>query len=144
MNILTVPGSHDSTSPHELGRLVWPVMQESMARRREVLDRLGEAIGTQRHAAGAVTAYGLLKGNKTAAIAGGLGTAYAYKRYRDAKGRTVMRTILYIVAAIFIVMWIAGFIFRYIVSPLVHLLLIAALVIIVLRFAGSKIGRKVE
>lgn len=55
-----------------------------------------------------------------------------------------MRTILYIVAAIFIVMWIAGFIFRYIVSPLVHLLLIAALVIIVLRFVGSKIGRKVE
>ena len=36
-------------------------------------------------AAGAVTAYGLLKGNKTVAIAGGLGTLYAYKRYRDAK-----------------------------------------------------------
>lgn len=35
--------------------------------------------------AGAVTAYGLLKGNKTLAILGGLGTAYAYKRYRDAK-----------------------------------------------------------
>ena len=36
-------------------------------------------------AAGAVTGYGLLKGNRTVAIAGGLGTAYAYKRYRDAK-----------------------------------------------------------
>lgn len=36
-------------------------------------------------AAGAVTVYGLLKGNKKVAIIGGLGTAYAYKRYRDAK-----------------------------------------------------------
>jgi hypothetical protein len=55
-----------------------------------------------------------------------------------------MRTILYIIAALFIVMWIIGFIFRYIVSPLVHLLLIAALVMFALRFIGSKINRKVE
>ena len=34
---------------------------------------------------GAVTAYGLLKKNKTVAIAGGLGTAYAYSKYRKAK-----------------------------------------------------------
>ncbi len=45
-------------------------------------------------ALGAVTAYGLLKKKKTVAIVGGLGTLYAYKRYRDAKkaeqrGRTV-------------------------------------------------------
>jgi hypothetical protein len=34
---------------------------------------------------GAVTAYGLLKKNKTVAIAGGLGTAYAYTKYRKAR-----------------------------------------------------------
>jgi len=36
---------------------------------------------------GAVTAYGLLKKKKPLAIGAGLGTAYAYKRYRDAKKR---------------------------------------------------------
>ena len=38
-------------------------------------------------ALGAVTAYGLLKKKKTVAIAGGLGTAYAYTRYRKSKKR---------------------------------------------------------
>ncbi len=36
-------------------------------------------------AAGAATVYGALRGNRTMTVAGGLGTAYAYKRYRDAK-----------------------------------------------------------
>ena len=36
-------------------------------------------------AAGAVTAYGLLKGKKKVAIAGAVGTAYAYSRYSKAK-----------------------------------------------------------
>lgn len=44
-------------------------------------------------AAGAATVYGLLKGNKTIAIVGGLGTAYAYKRYRDAKKSERRQTI---------------------------------------------------
>ena len=34
---------------------------------------------------GAVTAYGLLKKKKTLAIAGGIGTALAYSKYRKAK-----------------------------------------------------------
>ncbi len=34
---------------------------------------------------GAVTAYGLLKKKKTVAIAGGIGTALAYSRYRKSK-----------------------------------------------------------
>jgi hypothetical protein len=36
-------------------------------------------------ALGALTAYGLVKKKKTLAIAGGLGTAYAYTRYRKSK-----------------------------------------------------------
>ena len=38
-------------------------------------------------ALGAVTAYGLLKKKKTVAIAGGVGTAVAYHRYRKSKKR---------------------------------------------------------
>lgn len=34
---------------------------------------------------GAVTAYGLLKKKRTVAIGGALGTAYAYKRYKDSR-----------------------------------------------------------
>ncbi len=36
---------------------------------------------------GAVTAYGLIKRNKTVAIAGGIGTAIAYSRYNKSKKR---------------------------------------------------------
>jgi hypothetical protein len=49
----TLEGSHDSTPPHELGRLVWPPMQEALATQRgAILDRLGEAVGSGKHAAG--------------------------------------------------------------------------------------------
>lgn len=34
---------------------------------------------------GAVTAYGLLKGKKTVAVVGGVGTAVAYSKYRKSK-----------------------------------------------------------
>ena len=49
----TLEGSHDSTNPHELGQLVWPVMQQAMAQRRAtVLEALGDAIGARKHASG--------------------------------------------------------------------------------------------
>ena len=49
----TLEGSHDSTNHHELGQLVWPVMQKYMASQRaEVLERLGDAIGAKKYAAG--------------------------------------------------------------------------------------------
>lgn len=40
---------------------------------------------------GAVTAYGLLKHKKKVAIAGGIGTAIAYSRYRKSKKRDARR-----------------------------------------------------
>lgn len=40
---------------------------------------------------GAVTAYGLIKRNKTVAIAGGIGTAIAYSRYNKSKKRDKQR-----------------------------------------------------
>lgn len=43
-------------------------------------------------ALGAVTAYGLLKKNKKVAIAGGVGTAYAYSRYRKSKKSKAWRS----------------------------------------------------
>jgi len=41
---------------------------------------------------GAVTAYGILKHKKTLAIAGGVGTAVAYSRYRKAKKQEKRRS----------------------------------------------------
>lgn len=45
----TVEGNYDAASEHELAQRVWPVMQESLARRRaEALERLDTAVGGQR------------------------------------------------------------------------------------------------
>jgi hypothetical protein len=51
-----------------------------------------------------------------------------------------MKNLLYIIAAILIVFWVIGFIFRYIISPLVHLLLVIALIVIVVRFIMGQTG----
>lgn len=64
--------------------LIGPMLDTAHAQRA----RRNTAIG-----AGALGAYGLLRGNKTLAIAGGLGSAYAYKRYRDAKKNNRRQTI---------------------------------------------------
>lgn len=49
----TLEGSYDKSTHHELGLLVWPVMQNFMAQSRgKVFDELGEAIGAQKYAAG--------------------------------------------------------------------------------------------
>ncbi len=49
----TLEGSHDSTNHHELGQLVWPIMQSWMAAQRaEKLELLGDAIGANKYAAG--------------------------------------------------------------------------------------------
>ncbi len=49
----TLEGSHEKTNPHDLGPLVWPIMQRHMAARRaQTLQALGDAIGAQKYAAG--------------------------------------------------------------------------------------------
>jgi len=53
-----------------------------------------------------------------------------------------MPRILYVIAAILVVLWVIGFIFKYIISPLVHLLLIVAVVVLALRFIASKFRRE--
>lgn len=47
--VATITGNYDRMTAHELGEIVWPVAREAFAaRRREVLDRLGTAVGAQR------------------------------------------------------------------------------------------------
>lgn len=58
------------------GTMLGPLATEAQAQK----GRRNTAI-----AAGAATVYGALRGNSTMTVVGGLGTAYAYKRYRDAK-----------------------------------------------------------
>jgi hypothetical protein len=49
--IATVFGNYDHLTPHDLGRLVWqPVREAFTARRHEVLDALGAAVGQNRSA----------------------------------------------------------------------------------------------
>jgi hypothetical protein len=62
-----------------------PLMSEAQASSK---GRRNAAIG-----AGAATVYGALRGNRTMTVVGGLGTAYAYKRYRDAKRSNRPQTI---------------------------------------------------
>lgn len=49
-----------------------------------------------------------------------------------------MSRILYLIAAVLIALWIVGFVFRYIVSPLIHLALVIALAVIVYQFATGR------
>lgn len=73
-NKLIALGTAGVLSAGALGALGTPAAQAGAKGRRNT------AIGL-----GAVTAYGLLKHNKTVAIAGGIGTALAYSKYKKAK-----------------------------------------------------------
>jgi hypothetical protein len=55
-----------------------------------------------------------------------------------------MKNLLYVIAAILIVFWVIGFVFRYIISPMVHLLLVVALIVIVIRFIMGQAGGRRE
>lgn len=47
--VATLRGSHDSTSPHELHKLVWPLVEAALAERREgAFAELDQAVGAQR------------------------------------------------------------------------------------------------
>jgi hypothetical protein len=49
--LTTLTGSHDRTSAHELGKLVWPLMRESLAARRSaIFGELEAAVSGQRSA----------------------------------------------------------------------------------------------
>jgi hypothetical protein len=45
-----------------------------------------------------------------------------------------MHTLLFLLAAVSVIFWIIGFVFRYIVSPLIHLVLIVAVILLALRW----------
>ncbi|NTU78395.1 MAG: hypothetical protein HGA45_03170 [Chloroflexales bacterium] len=49
--VTTLTGNHDQTSAHDLGRLVWPLVRESLAARRAaIFAELEAAVGAQRSA----------------------------------------------------------------------------------------------
>ena len=51
--LATLQGSHDKTSPHELGELVWEVARQALAdKRNQVLQELEEAVGERKTASG--------------------------------------------------------------------------------------------
>ncbi len=47
--LTTMTGSHDKTAPHELAKLVWPLVEANLANRRQgVMDELGRAISERK------------------------------------------------------------------------------------------------
>lgn len=49
--VTTLTGSHDKTSAHELGQLIWPLVKANLAeQRRQVLAELDKAVGAQKSA----------------------------------------------------------------------------------------------
>ncbi len=49
--VTTVTGNHDKTPAHELGKLVWPLVEQNLAiRRAEALKELDAAVGAQKYA----------------------------------------------------------------------------------------------
>jgi hypothetical protein len=51
--IAAIKGNHDTTSAHDLGRLIWPEVDAALAeRRRQLLDELEAAVGAHKCASG--------------------------------------------------------------------------------------------
>lgn len=51
--IATLSGNHDKTSPHDLGKLIYPIIQDALTEQRKAaLERLENAIGAQLCASG--------------------------------------------------------------------------------------------
>jgi len=49
--LTTLQGSHDKTSPHELGKLIWPLVKDALTeQRQQVLSELDKAVGERKSA----------------------------------------------------------------------------------------------
>ncbi len=58
-------GNHEKTSPHELGKLVWPVFEHgAIARRTEALVQLDNAVNANRYASGIAQVWREIVGGK--------------------------------------------------------------------------------
>lgn len=60
--LATLQGAHDKTSPHELSKLVWPLVQEKLAEQRaQVFEELDKAVSEQKFVSGAGEAWRLAR-----------------------------------------------------------------------------------
>ena len=63
--ITTIEGNYDNTTPHDLGKLIWPEVRSYMAENRiRVLEKLDEAIGKQRLVTGIEEVWKLASQNR--------------------------------------------------------------------------------
>ncbi len=49
-----------------------------------------------------------------------------------------MGNLLYIIGAVLVVMWIIGFLFAHVASPLIHLILVIAVIVFVYQFLTGR------
>ncbi|MDZ7289432.1 MAG: hypothetical protein ONB44_21855 [candidate division KSB1 bacterium] len=67
--VATLTGSHDKTPAHELAKLVWPLMQEHLARQsREVLQELEAAIKAAKYVSGIDAAWRMAQEGRGAVL----------------------------------------------------------------------------
>jgi hypothetical protein len=52
--------------------------------------------------------------------------------------------LLYLIAAVFLLFWVVGFLFKFVISPLIHLALIAGVALLVWNaIQGNRPGRTI-
>ena len=54
------------------------------------------------------------------------------------KGSTGMGGILYTVAVVLIILWVLGFLVAHVVSPVIHLILLAAVIVLAYQFLSGR------
>jgi hypothetical protein len=54
------------------------------------------------------------------------------------KGSTGMGGILYTIAVVLIILWVIGFLVAHVVSPVIHLILVAAVIVLVYQFLSGR------
>jgi hypothetical protein len=54
------------------------------------------------------------------------------------KGSTGMGGILYTVAVVLIILWVIGFLVAHVVSPVIHLVLVVALIVLAYQFLSGR------
>jgi Flp pilus assembly protein TadB len=60
----------------------------------------------------------------------------------DQKEHTAMTTILYLIGVFLLLFWVVGFVFQYILNPLMHLALIAGLIILAVNYFKDSRNRR--
>ncbi len=87
-SIAGIPGNHDDTPAHELGRLAWPVVRDSLHQHRHrLISELEAAIGSGKYAAGINPIWALAQEGRVATLL--VEEGFYYPAHIDINGKPV-------------------------------------------------------